>query len=188
MPAGQFEKWFDLSCHPAGLTGVVRSIRTRVQRSDAQLRISYRLDGDVGRIRIPTLREPIIGRELWRHTCFEAFIRIEGAAAYHEFNFAPSREWTVYGFSGYRNGAPLSDESMNPQIAVRSDSSHLELDAVIQLARLSASHPGAALRLGLATVIETRDGLSFWALHHPADKPDFHNPESFAMRLDPQAE
>ena len=177
------ENWIDLERHPATRSKVVRTIRARVNRSDAKLLITYCLEGDLGRIRVPSLSEAVIGRELWRHTCLEAFIMIEGVAAYHEFNFAPSREWTVYAFSGYRDGASLSDESMNPLIAVRSDASHLELDAVVQLDRLSTRHPDAALRLGLAAVIETRDGVSYWALRHPSDKPDFHNSDGFALTL-----
>jgi len=36
----------------------------------------------------------------------------------------------------------------------------------------------------LSAVIEATDGsLSYWALEHPADKPDFHHPDSFALEL-----
>ena len=37
----------------------------------------------------------------------------------------------------------------------------------------------------LLAVIEAIDGFSYWALRHPADKPDFHNTEGFALLLDP---
>jgi hypothetical protein len=36
--------------------------------------------------------------ELWRHTCFEAFVRTSPAPAYYEFNFAPSTQWAAYRF------------------------------------------------------------------------------------------
>ncbi len=179
------EDWIDLNLYPGGRTEAIRSIRTRVHRSNATLLIAYQLEGDIERLHIPAPRERAIGRELWRHTCFEAFIKIGRAAAYHEFNFAPSREWTVYAFSGYRNGAALTDESMNPEIDVRIGANRIELDAVVRLDRLSPLHPDAALRLGLAAVIESIDGLSYWAIRHPADKPDFHDPEGFAMLLEP---
>jgi hypothetical protein len=185
MPEREFENWIELSRHPASRPEVVRSIRARLYRSGARLQVGYRLEGEIGRILVPTPSEPIIGAELWRHTCFEAFVEIEGAGAYHEFNFAPSGEWTVYAFSGYRTGVPLTDETMCPQIVVRSAASHMELDAVIQLDRLSALHPRGVLRLGLAAVIETGDGLSYWALRHPAGKPDFHKTEGFVLRLEP---
>ena len=43
---------------------------------------------------------------------------------------------------------------------------------------------GSALRLGLTAVVEDRtQGLSYWALKHAAEKPDFHRAESFQVAL-----
>jgi hypothetical protein len=182
------EKWIDLKCHPSTRTAMVRAIQVLVRRTaSAELQMTFRVDGDIPRIRIPSPSAPRIGAELWRHTCFEAFIAMEGKAAYHEFNFAPSNEWCVYALSGYRNGAPLADETMRPQIALGSTGRRLELDATVRLDSLSAIHTSASLRIGLAAVIEASDGLSYWALHHPADKPDFHRADSFALVLEPPA-
>jgi hypothetical protein len=46
------------------------------------------------------------------------------------------------------------------------------------------------LRLGLSAVIESCNGsLSYWALRHPAGKPDFHHADAFALGLEaPEAE
>jgi len=165
---------------------MVRAIQVLVRRSaSADLRINFRLDGDISQIRIPSPSAPRIDAELWRHTCFEAFIAIEGKPAYHEFNFAPSGEWCIYALSGYRNGSPVADETMRPQIALRSTGSRLELDAHVRLDTLSAIHPNAPLRIGLAAVIEANDGLSYWALRHPTDKPDFHHADGFTLLLEP---
>jgi hypothetical protein len=183
------EHRIDLNCHPSTRPGAVRAIRVHVGRSaNAELQMIYRLDGDLPNIRIPAPGAPRIGTELWRHTCFEAFIALDGQPAYHEFNFAPSGEWCAYTLSGYRNGAPVADEMMRPPIAVSSTSSRLELDAVVRLGSLSAIHQRAVLRIGLSAVIEASDGtFSYWALRHPADKPDFHDADSFALLLDPPA-
>ena len=44
--------------------------------------------------------------------------------------------------------------------------------------------PDADGRLGLSVVIETLDGaISYWALAHPSEKPDFHHPDSFILTL-----
>ena len=171
------EPWINLSCHSSTRAETVRAMQVRVRRSSsAELQMTFRLDGDIPRIQIPTPTTPRIGTELWRHTCFEAFIALEGQPSYHEFNFAPSGEWCVYALSGYRNGGPLADEAMRPHIAMRSTDSRLELDAIVRLDSLSAIHPRAVLRIGLSAVIEASDGtISYWALRHPADKPDFHN-------------
>ena len=164
----------------------MRAIRALVRRSAGdELHITYRLDGNISEIQIPSPTAPRIGTELWRHTCFEAFIALDSQSAYHEFNFAPSREWCVYAMSSYRSGRPLADETMNPQIALRSTDNHLELDAVVRLDTLSAIHPRAVLRLGLSAVIEETGGFTYWALRHPSPKPDFHNAASFALSLDP---
>jgi len=43
---------------------------------------------------------------------------------------------------------------------------------------------GSALRLGLTAVVEDRaQGLSYWALKHVAEKPDFHRADSFQVVL-----
>lgn len=43
-----------------------------------------------------------------------------------------------------------------------------------------------ALQIGLSAVIEEMDGTkSYWALAHPAGKPDFHHPDCFTLELPP---
>jgi hypothetical protein len=179
------ESWLDLACHPSTHTAAVRAIGVLVRRTEsAELQMTFRLDGDIPQIRVSPVGVPRFGRELWRHTCFEAFIAVAGQPAYHEFNFAPSGEWTMYAFSGYRNAGPVADETMRPNIAIRSTDSWLELDALVRLDNLSAIHPLASLRVGLSAVIETSDGLSLWALRHPKDKPDFHDADGFTLLLE----
>ena len=180
------EHLVDLSCHRSTAARRVRDIQVLVRRSASdELHMTYCLNGDIPEIRIPSASVPHIGTRLWEHTCFEAFIAVEGQSAYHEFNFAPSGEWAAYAFSSYRNGGPLVDEGLRPQIAVRSSESQLELDALVPLGGLSAVHPRAPLRVGLSAVIEASDGLSYWALRHPGAKPDFHNADGFALLLEP---
>ena len=180
------EQWIDLRCHPSKRPETVRAIAVLVRRSpSAELQMTFRLDGDIPRILVPSPGAPRIATQLWQHTCFEAFIAVQGQPAYHEFNFAPSGEWAVYAFCGYRNGGPLVNEMMHPHIEVRSTGGRLELDAVVRLDGLSAVHPRAPLRVGLSAVIEASDGRSYWALRHPADKPDFHDADGFALLLEP---
>jgi hypothetical protein len=180
------ERWIDLRCHPSTRAEAVCAIQVLVRRSaSGELQIAFRLDGDISRIRVPSPGVPRISTELWRHTCFEAFIAVEGQPAYYELNFAPSGEWAVYAFCSYRNGGPLANELMHPYIAVRCTASRLELDVRVRLDRLSAIYPRASLRLGLSAVIESSDGLSYWALRHRAAKPDFHDADGFALLLEP---
>lgn len=182
--ANNRERWIDLRCHPSARIPAVHAVRARVRRAaDGELRLTYRLDGATARLVLPAPAPPRLAPELWRHTCFEAFIAMEGQAAYHEFNFAPSGEWTVYAFRAYRDGGMLADEAMNPGIAVRLNERRLELDARVRLDLLSAAHPHASLRLGLAAIIEAADGFSYWALNHPPGRTDFHKAGGMALRL-----
>ena len=42
---------------------------------------------------IPPVAEPERTDELWKTTCFEAFLRPLGQRSYREWNFAPSGQW-----------------------------------------------------------------------------------------------
>ena len=163
----------------------MRTVDARVRREeDGSLAITYSLGGDLARVRVPPPRPPIIAHGLWQHTCCECFLAPAGGPGYHEFNFAPSGEWSAYAFARYREGEALVDEALNPRIAVRRTGDKLDLDAWIPLERLSDSLAGGRVSLALSAVIEDEEGrLSYWALRHPEGKPDFHHRESFALDL-----
>ena len=181
------ERWTELLCHPSTRYRAVRGIAALVRRAASRvLDVSFRLDGDMSSLRIPSPSAPRIAARLWEHTCFEAFVAMDARNGYHELNFAPSGEWAAYAFRSYRDGGAVADEALAPSIRVRATEARLELDALIRLDRLSAAHPRSTLRIGLSAVIEGNDGgLSYWALRHPAGKPDFHHGECFALLLEP---
>lgn len=114
--------------------------------------------------------------ELWKHTCCEVFGRRQDRS-YAEFNLSPSMAWAAYGFSGYR--ADMADLYVGePRITFEESEGGFELTAILfwnEWPHLDA--------IGLSAVIETVGGAkSWWALNHPSDKPDFHHPESFALK------
>ena len=171
-----------LSCHPSTPTDAVRRLAARVTRTDGTLRITFTLDADVARLRIPAPRPPRIAPRLWQHTCFEAFVAADGPA-YHEFNFAPSGEWAAYAFGRYRDGAPIAQD-LTPRITARRTVDRLELDAVVRLDWLPGLRTCTSLRLALCAVVEADNSvLSYWALKHAPGAPDFHHPEAFAWLL-----
>jgi hypothetical protein len=164
---------------------VIHGIETSVDASEsAALAFSYTIIGDIHRLLIPVAAAPKHVDGLWRHTCFEAFIGMKGSPVYYEFNFSPSSEWAAYRFRAYRDGEPVDDDALAPDISFEHAADRLRLAATIGLDRLSVIQPGATLRIGLAAVIEATDGsLSYWALKHPSDKPDFHHSDSFTLEL-----
>lgn len=175
-----------LVCHPASRSGVVHGITVAVQRAGDELALAYTMEADIARLRVPPARAPRPGHELWRHTCCECFIALNDGPAYHEYNFSPSGEWAVYAFTQYRDGAPLTSESLDPRISVRELEDRVELQATIALAQLSERYRAKNMMLGLSAVIEDAQGaLSYWALAQPAQKPDFHRRESFLLELPP---
>ena len=174
-----------LVCHEATPARQVRTIVVRVSRRSDRIGISFRLEGELSRLRIPLPGPHHRVDGLWRHTCFETFVAVDGTSAYREFNFAPSGQWAAYAFRDYRSSVPLVLEE-DPEIALRATADCLELDTV--LPRVSWPTPTAneKVRLGLSAVVEDESGaLSYWALNHPAGKADFHHRDCFALELDP---
>jgi hypothetical protein len=162
-------------------TGIeVESARPR----PGHLMLRYLVTGTTADLRLPPAAAPARGDELWRHTCFEAFVRASTGAAYYEFNFAPSRAWAAYGFSGYRSGMTVPREIGAPRIDVESSGGRFELRAALALDRLPDLPSDGAWRLGLSAVIEEAGGgKSYWALTHPPGKADFHHSDCFALEL-----
>jgi hypothetical protein len=175
----------DLTCNGTTPAGAVRAIQARLELgANSALVVSYLLIADMHRLRIPHRAPPRRVDGLWRHTCFEVFLGVPGSPAYCEFNFSPSGEWAAYRFRGYRDGDPLPDEALAPDIASEFDDARLTLSAQVRWDRLALIDAGSSLRVGLSAVIEAADsGLSYWALKHPADKPDFHHADSFALEV-----
>lgn len=167
------------------LRQAIHRIEAKVDASESgALAFSYTLIADTHQLRIPVAAAPRRVDGLWRHTCFEAFIGMKGSTAYYEFNFSPSSEWAAYRFRAYRDGGPLEDVALAPNISVEQAADRLALAATVRLDRLPVIEPGATLRIGLSAVIEATDGsLSYWALKHPAVKPDFHHFDSFTLEL-----
>jgi hypothetical protein len=149
------------------------------------LRLRYFLDGDVNAIALPPVSSPRQSDGLWQHTCFEAFIGGPDAGAYCEFNFSPSTEWAAYGFSAYRTGmAPLAYRTP-PTVAISVTEARVELEAIIPPEAVLALPGDDTLRVGLAAVIEDRNGKpSYWALAHRAERPDFHSAAGFVLEIE----
>jgi hypothetical protein len=168
-------------------TGVTCGIDARVRRTDADTLIfQYVLRAEMPRVRVPARESPVRTDGLWNHTCFEAFIAVDGVPGYYELNFSPSRQWAIYRFSGYREGMSPVDVTSSPQPDVRSFDDRLELNVAIRLPDLVGLQGGRALKLALTAVVEDDSGtLSYWGLKHAPGKPDFHHSDGFVLELTP---
>lgn len=174
-----------LRLHPDSLCSAVTNIEVDVTRPHAgSLLLSYGVTGTIGDLRLPPVVTAARADELWRHTCFEAFVGTSADAGYCEFNFSPSSQWAAYRFDGYRSGMRVATEIDAPRVDLQSSPERFTLQASVELDRLSILPSGASWRLGLAAVIEETNGrISYWALAHPPGKPDFHRSDCFAHEL-----
>lgn len=176
-----------LHCHPATPCGVALSVSVEVRAHADGLRLRYTLRGDTSTLRIPAPAAPVPTDGLWQHTCLEAFVAADGEPAYREFNFSPSSAWAAYRFSSERQrdeAAEARERVLLPPPQTRTTARSLTLTARLPTGALPRSP--APLCLGLSAVIEELDGrLSYWALHHPHERPDFHHRDGRALRLAP---
>jgi hypothetical protein len=144
----------------------------------ATTNIWFGVGAPASRFVLPETGTPGRADELWRTTCFEAFLRAEGDDGYREWNFAPSGEWAAYDFTGYRDGMAEA-EVPPPYIRLEDNFTWWAVGATIAVDAAREWH------LGLSAVLEEKDGTkSYWALaHRPGDKPDFHAADCFAAKL-----
>lgn len=116
--------------------------------------------------------------ELWKTTCFEAFLSQADSEAYREWNFAPSGDWAAYDFKAYRDGMTNAKVDCQPYIRFEDNLTWWALGATI------AMDAEPEWRLALSAVLEEKDGTkSYWALAHASEKPDFHMAGCFTARL-----
>ncbi|MFN5746432.1 MAG: DOMON-like domain-containing protein [Methylococcaceae bacterium] len=147
------------------------------------LTLSYRLEGCAGLL-IPAARSTAGRRDgLWQHTCLEAFIGTFDETAYWELNVSPAGDWALYHFTDCRENMTAPDRPAPLLVVERDERDCLTLEASISLETLGYA-PTARLQLGLSAVLETDDGaLTYWALRHTGESPDFHHPASRVVTL-----
>jgi hypothetical protein len=186
-----------LLAHPSSPAVADLTLTAQAQRLRADaLTLSFVLSGPLQHVRVPAETSGTRADELWRHTCFEAFVALAGVPGYLEFNFSPSLAWQAYRFSARRVGMTPAHLPAPPvltvghrvrsgaQARVRGADDALVLEALVCLPEPYAEE-GQPLHLALSAVLEDEGGvLSYWALRHAPGRPDFHHPDAFALTLD----
>ena len=166
-----------LVCHKQSPAGPVEGIEALLTARGYHWLVEFQVRGAIDAIVVPArVSEPRFTHELWRTTCFEAFVG-SGDAAYTEFNFSPSGAWAAYRFADYR-AEMTSIRTKPPKTETRRADGLLVVTAALGLSKGT---------LGLSAVIEARDGSrSYWALVHPPGAPDFHHRDCFVLTLPPR--
>lgn len=144
----------------------------------------YQISGATQRVKyMHAATAPQRTDELWRTTCFELFLKLPTDVAYWEYNLAPSGNWAVYRFTGYRSELQAEPRINAINIATAAPQERLEkLRATLPLPPPLVGQP---LAVGISSVIEDHDGnIYYFALRHGV-KPDFHDPAGFSLALAP---
>ena len=175
---GNFWGLHDLVVHPLTPSRFDR-VTVQVLRCEAGLIVIEWMVTPASDLHCPT--QPDGGRhdDLWRTTCFEAFLRPPGATAYLEFNFSPSFAWAAYRFDSYRAEMRPLEQTIEPDFDIDGAGYFLAVEFEAPLIE-------AGWQLGLSAVLEDKRGhKSYWALRHPPGPPDFHHPDCFVLELPP---
>ena len=163
----------------------VEGIEYGVWREGECIGVEYDLYGLLSHLVIPDYL-PAHKRcdDLWQHTCFELFLREadEKKTNYYECNFSPAGNWNVYRFSSYRKGMMPANTVRDPILTIEKTKKIFSLRAEVDLTGLVPD--STLLEVGVSCIIENCDGKhGYWALSHPGEAPDFHDPQSFIIRL-----
>ncbi|MCE3010142.1 MAG: hypothetical protein LW875_05980 [Proteobacteria bacterium] len=114
--------------------------------------------------------------ELWKHTCFEAFLRPSGLNQYFEVNISPGLGWNVYEFESYRAPQPPREsEALVPEKI-------LWKDCVLEAHFRHSWTTGISLEASLCSILKISDQTFYFSQKHEGQKPDFHQPESFSLK------
>ncbi len=153
------------------------SVNGNLSATDAMLQCELFIRGNLTSLNIPKNKKPEMKEGLWDSTCFEIFLKSPGSPQYVEWNFSPSGDWWFTQFARYRIRS-LYPASLSPH-SVTWEHSYDLLKCIISIPLLEREG-----KLGLACILATTDHeKSYWALEHPASKPDFHDDRSFHLSL-----
>lgn len=165
---------------PFATTDLTKSLVVKAnffQAAADLLLIEFTISGPLHLISWPTASGGARENDLWNHTCLEAFFSSGQTekAPYTEINCSPNGSWNAYAFSSYREGMTPSD-TLTVRLKQRESTPQ---DARFQV-EIQSTSPLAIQALGLSAVIEFTGGeKSYWALHHPGSRPDFHSKDGW---------
>ncbi len=158
-------------------------IRGKIVRQRNHVSVSYHLLNPFYQVVIPaSCQEPLRQDELWTTTCLELFFGPTASETYWEVNLSPAGHWNIYRFDAYRSGMREEKQikTLPFQIQHQADTLHLQLD--LDLQPLAAADQ--LLEVAIAAVIESKQGqISYWALQHSSSEADFHQRDSFILKI-----
>ncbi len=154
-----------------------------IDRLSNILAISYALLGPLTELVIPAPADIRMRRNaLWEETCFEFFLGLKNSDRYWEFNLSPAGHWNVYRFEAYRQGMQEEPAITSLPFSIQSQPDALRLSLELDLDKIIPADN--TLKIGISAVIRSINGeITYWALTHSGQQPDFHRRDSFIIEL-----
>jgi len=124
--------------------------------------------------------------ELWKESCFECFLSLDGRSDYLEFNGSPEGSWNLFSFADTRKemaliasgnstvGGPYQFSYRIPMDLLKKYFDGVDLASQVWVVGLTAILRGIA---------GDESEQTFWASEHASDKPDFHNRKRWVNQL-----
>ena len=175
-------KLVSLHPHPSGLSGEIEKYRIQaggaVDKGTLVLRFMVEAnEASFSKIQFPKIEvTPLRRDDLWKETCFEAFLCNEESKGYVEFNGSPNGNWNAYAFRDYREGmdlVPFLDLPTSQVLNKNETCIEMEWRLPLEIFKNKIS------TIGLTVVLKTTEGTIYWALKHVGERPDFHLRSSF---------
>ena len=174
----------NLQSHPTTPVSAIDDIAVEWSMSETgTIWLRYEASGDVGEVKLPDHQDQAQRMDnLWKSTCFELFLSEPEQESYCEFNFSPSGNWAAYSFRRYRDAMEPLSLIQSPKIFLDLSDAHVALEVTFGL---PDNWTHNQLDASLSAVIEMQHGeKSYWALAHPAAKPDFHHRDGFTLKME----
>lgn len=167
-------------------TNLNLKINCSIELTESKLASCFMLKGDLQKIK--KLKEPLKKsrqKDLWNSTCFEWFIKPQGANHYWEFNLSPQAEWNLYHLDNYRQGLKIEDSAHLLFFERKIVSDHeIQFHSVIEINKFENFNKLKNFKMNICAVIEdTSNKKSYWSLIHKQSQPDFHHPDHFIYQV-----
>ncbi len=179
--------WKTLQPYPGDSVNAVDRVNCHAAIDCAgMLTLQYEVVGRLRTIIWPQQQSIHFARRLWTSTCLEFFIRKKDEAPYLELNLSPSGAWAAYEFEAYREGAQDRTDVQCVSIKSAIQANRATLRAELMIREIVENVDKDWITSFTAVIQSIKGEISYWALTHPTDRPDFHDKRGFIAPLAPR--
>ena len=162
-------------------TNLPVNVSSEIRMVNSNLEVEFLISGDIQSLLLAPkaqISRRVIG--LWESTCFELFILNNQTLSYYEFNFSSEGHWNSFYFPKKKSPLKQADSFQDIKIDVNLTIDIFRIKATLDLYSFMPNFwKEESMSFGLTTILESEGNLSYWALSHQDDEPNFHNFKTF---------